>query len=359
MKQQQPISLKPDYSGRVSAGDHLIRGILGAARNLVENRGEGAAAIVERDFPDGVRGTLALLNRATTVPATTTTAGWAAELATEAITDLVILSGGLSAFGDIARLKSPLLNFRTGNSIALTTLTPVSTNIGFVPQAGSIPIRSMLFGGPTITPKKMAVGLALTRETTVGSNAEQLVKQALVETLGLAIDSKFFDAVAGDAIRSAGILNGVVATVATAGGGENAMVSDLANLAAAVAPVGGQNIVFIASPAEATKIQLRSSQMPFPVLSSSALAAGTVVALAFPALGLALDEPRFSVSTEAVYHSDDAPIAISTPGSPATVASPVRSLFQTDTIGIIFICDLSWALRVSTGAVALVQSVTW
>jgi hypothetical protein len=40
------------------------------------------------------------------------------------------------------------------------------------------------------------------------------------------------------------------------------------------------------------------------------------------------------------------------------VASPVRSLWQTDTVGIRAILRCAWALR-ATGAVAWLQSATW
>jgi hypothetical protein len=47
------------------------------------------------------------------------------------------------------------------------------------------------------------------------------------------------------------------------------------------------------------------------------------------------DEPRFDVSDQAVLHMEDtAPTAIGTAGTPTVVAAPVRSLWQTDSIGI-------------------------
>ena len=51
----------------------------------------------------------------------------------------------------------------------------------------------------------------------------------------------------------------------TAGGGEDAFVADVWNLAGAVAGVGGSNIVFVVSPDEYIKIALRPRDFPFPI----------------------------------------------------------------------------------------------
>jgi hypothetical protein len=40
------------------------------------------------------------------------------------------------------------------------------------------------------------------------------------------------------------------------------------------------------------------------------------------------------------------------------VAAPVRSLWQTDTLGIRMLLDINWAMR-RTGVIAWTQSVTW
>jgi hypothetical protein len=105
------------------------------------------------------------------------------------------------------------------------------------------------------------------------------------------------------------------------------MASDLAALAAAVAPVGGTQVAFVAAPGEAVKIALLwTGALPPVLLASNGLAAKTVMAVALNALVVAVDPaPRFSVTKEAVYHeenTDPEPIVDGTP------ANPVRSLFR-------------------------------
>ena len=99
---------------------------------------------------------------------------------------------------------------------------------------------------------------------------------------------------------------------------------------------------------------------PVSVLSSGGLASGTLVALALPALVAAADsQPRIDVNRDALVHMEDAaPLAIGTAGSPNTVAAPSRSSFQTDSVSIRFIMQLSWGLR-AAGSVAFTTGVTW
>jgi hypothetical protein len=55
---------------------------------------------------------------------------------------------------------------------------------------------------------------------------------------------------------------------------------------------------------------------------------------------------------------DTTPLAIGTAGTPATVAAPTRSFWQTDTLGIRMIMQMNWALR-RTGMVQYITGVTW
>src|SRR5204863_366579 len=68
-------------------------------------------------------------------------------------------------------------------------------------------------------------------------------------------------------------------------------------------------------------------------------------------LRLALDQ--------AVLHMEDTtPLAIGTVGAPNTVAAPVRSLWQTDSIGIRMLLDINWAI-VRTAVVSVRTAVSW
>jgi hypothetical protein len=352
--------LVPEDIRRPRPADCLVRAILASARTELEV-GQDPTRIVRALWPSDDATPMVL--RAATSPASTSAAGWAAELAQTAVADFVTSLGPQSAGGELLR-RATMLTFGSNASIFVPNLTATASNIPFVQQGQPVPIRELLLDGPTLEPKKFGVGIALSREVAEAStpNAERLVRTALSESVGLALDNALFDAVAASDTRPAGLRAGISATAATAGGDTEAMIADLVALATAVAPRAGSQIAFVASPEDAVRIALRSpvGAFPYPVLASAGLPSGTVMAIAVNSLVGAVDSvPRFTVSREAVYHSENTtPLAIATAGTPNVVAAPVRSLFQTDCIAIKLVMDLAWGLR-AAGSVAWVENVTW
>jgi len=87
---------------------------------------------------------------------------------------------------------------------------------------------------------------------------------------------------------------------------------------------------------------------------------GTVIAVdAADFVSVGGEAPRFEISDQATLHMEDTlPLAIGTPGTPAVVAAPVRSLYQTDSLALRLIMPLNWTLRRS-GVVAWMAGVTW
>jgi hypothetical protein len=71
------------------------------------------------------------------------------------------------------------------------------------------------------------------------------------------------------------------------------------------------------------------------------------------------DAPRFEISDQATLHMEDTtPLDIGTAGSPATVAAPVKSMWQTDSLALRLILPTNWTIR-RAGVVAWVAGVTW
>jgi hypothetical protein len=65
------------------------------------------------------------------------------------------------------------------------------------------------------------------------------------------------------------------------------------------------------------------------------------------------------VSDQATVHEEDTtPLPIVGPGGTPVTANPVRSLWQTDSLGLRLILNMNWALR-RTGMVAVINGVTW
>lgn len=320
------------------------------------------------------------LTRAASAPATTTTSGWASQLVetvnADFMQDLMPASvyPGLSARG----LR---LNFGRAGVVSIPSRSATPTIAGsFVGEGAPIPVRQGAFTSQSLTPKKMAVISTFTREIAEHSTPaiEGLIRSAMQDDTAVAIDTVLLDATAASSIRPAGIRSGVTATPATAGGGFTALVGDIKALVGALITATNGNVrapVWIMNPVQAMAISLTQNaggDFPFqaalsngtlqgyPVIQSPTVAAGRVLLVdAADFVSVTGDEPRFDVSDQATLHMEDtAPLAISAAGTPNTVAAPIRSLFQTDTLAVRMILPMNWAFR-RAGVVAWTDAVTW
>ncbi len=339
--------------GRLRPFDNLIRAATAMVAGTV--RAGGAEAVMRKSYAGDTISPLVL--RAAVSPSTFS--DWATLTALGAATDLIDVLRPASAAGQLIRAGLQL-SFQNG-SITVPSAVASAANASFVAESAPIPVRAISAAGPTLTPKKIAAITAFTGEVARHTALEPIIRATLVESMAAGLDAAMFSTAAATAAAPAGLRNGVAATAATAGGGDAAMIRDLGNLAAAVAPVAGSQIVFVASAGEATKIMLRSNPaFPFTILASSGLPAGVVMAIAPAALvSVIAPLPELEASRDATLHMEDtSPLNISTAGSPNTVAAPVRSAFQTDTIMLRVVLQATWALR-STSAVAWTSGVSW
>ncbi|MFT8245206.1 phage major capsid protein [Roseomonas sp. BN140053] len=321
-----------------------------------------------------------VLTRAASAPATTATSGWASQLVTtvnaDFMQDLMPASvyPGLSARG----LR---LNFGRAGVVNIPSRSATPTVAGsFVGEGSAIPVRQGAFSSQSLTPKKMAVISTFTREIAEHSTPaiEGLIRDAMQEDTAVAIDTVLLDATAASTIRPAGMRNGVTAITAMTGGGFTALVADVKALIGALITATNGNVrapVWIMNPVQAVSISLTQNaggDFPFqaelsngllqgyPVIQSPTVAAGMVLLVdAADFVSVTGDEPRFDVSDQATLHMEDTtPLAISATGTPNTVAAPIRSLFQTDTLAVRMILPMNWTLR-RAGVVAWTQSVSW
>jgi hypothetical protein len=192
-------------------------------------------------------------------------------------------------------------------------------------------------------------------------NAEDLLRNALIESAGPAIDKVMFSTSAAGA-GPAGLLAGIAPLTAAAAGGDkaSALVDDLQKIATAFGSVtGNSGAVLIAAPAHAVALRLRLlGAVEWPVLTSASLAAGTVIGVATRAVVSAVEgAPQIDAGREASVHwSDSAPADIV--GSGGAVASPVGNVFQKDSIALRLRWPITWGLRSSSG-IAWMQNVNW
>jgi hypothetical protein len=239
---------------------------------------------------------------------------------------------------------------------------------GFVAEGSPIPVVSGTAASTPVGPaRKLAfiVGLSSELEFSTPENASAIIGRALADAAMKQLDVVVFDAVAGDATRPAGLLNGVTPITATGASGNTPLeriASDIANLAQAIANAGisTADVVLVAGTAAATKLKLLAGPLfDHEVIETTALAGTTVVAIAPAGVASGFDgTPRIESSTETTIHFDSAPAQIGTAGTPNVVAAPTRSLYQTDTTALKVRIKCSWA-TVHPGAVQVVNSVTW
>jgi HK97 family phage prohead protease len=363
-------------------GDHILRHFAATTIAYVKRQPvDVALAELYGSYGDfeQTKGIVEWRTRAATAPATTTTAGWAAELAVTGQGEWfnAVMAG--SIFQPVAARG---MNITLGryNQISMPTRAATPTIAGsFVAEGAPIPVRQAAFTPVTIGLKKMAVITSYTREIAEHSTPEieTILRQLIMDDTGVAVDTVFIDNVAVSSIRPAGIRNGVSGLTPTAGGGFAALVGDLKAMVGALAAVNAMgSLVWIMNPVQQIAISLTQNaggDFPFQadinanrllgygVVISSTVPAGMVILInADDLMVVQGDTPRFDVSDQATLHFEDTtPLQITTGAQGSAVAAtPVRSMFQTDSLALRMILPMNWALR-RTGSVAWVTGVTW
>jgi HK97 family phage major capsid protein/HK97 family phage prohead protease len=322
-----------------------------------------------------------VVTRAASAPATTTTSGWADTLVQTSIADFLDTLVAASVYPGLSA-RGLRTGFGRSGTISFPTRSAAGGSLAgaFVAQGAPIPVRQTLLAPVTLGLKKLGVITTFTREIAEHStpDIENLLRRFISEDTGGAIDAVLVSASAASATAPAGIRNGVSVITATAGGGFAALVGDVVALISALVTSSNGNLrapTWLMNPIQATRIamtqnaggdfvfadQINGGNLAgYPVLKSSTVTAGMLILVdAADFVSATGDDMRFDVSDQATLHMEDTtPLAIGTTGSPAVVAAPTRSLWQTDSLGLRMIMDLNWAL-LRTGTVAWTQSVTW
>jgi HK97 family phage prohead protease/HK97 family phage major capsid protein len=328
---------------------------------------------------DGTKAFCEIVTRAASAPAMTTVTGWAAELVHTSYADLMPILMPQAILTRIAP-KGLTLSFGNTGRIVIPTRSRTPSLAGsFVGEGLAIPVRQGAFTSQTLTPKKMAVISTWTRE--MGDHSipaiEGLIREAIQQDTSVAIDSVLIDSNPATTIRPAGLLNGVAATPATAGGGIAAFIGDMTALIGAVSTATYGNVrapVWLANQTDMLRAGLLQAAntgiFPFkeeiasgvlngiPIIDSATVPTKTLMlvdAADFVVVGG--EAPRMEMSDQATLHMEDtAPLDLV--DGAGVAAAPQRSLFQTDSLALRMIMPLNWVQR-RAGTVAWTQNVTW
>jgi len=282
--------------------------------------------------------------KAAVAPAQTTVATWAAELVSTGLPGLILSLERQSAMAAILT-KSPQVSV-LGVGVTRVPVAGVAPPARVVAEAGVIPVLRGTFAALSLTPFKLAAICPFSDELAEFSTIEAAVRSLLSQSIAAGMD-----AVAFSTASPGGLLNGVTPIAASAATPSTAaMAADLKALLAALTNPS-PDVVFVT---------VLLPGFLYPILTSSALTAGQVVAVDPMGVAAAISaEPQILVSQSAAIHEEDTtplPLATGAQGS-GVVAVPMRAAFQTDVSLMRVIMHCAWAARV--GAVSSISAVSW
>lgn len=333
---------------------------------------------------DDLRGRL--IERAAQNPAMTNVPGYAQELVHQTYAAFMDVLKGTSAVAKVAFRSD---SFENGAPIIVpyrVDKEPFPDNFegAFRREGDPIRVGRLRTGAKTLYPFSMAVIGHFTRELLRRStpSIEAMIRQAMIDDTASILDNLVFGAGAAVAgLRPAGLTNGIAAgdthaatatpTIADIDSDLNKLIKQLV----AVRLMGGPSTSWIMNTANALALSsltnaLGGAAFPglsaqggtlkgYPVAASSFFPLDQVLLVDGAGVFMAGGTPEFDMSTEATLHEENtAPLPIGSAGTPAVVAAPVRSLWQTNSAALRMLEEISWD-ELRTGAVQQLTGVAW
>lgn len=331
----------------------LVRACAASAMGIFEKA--DAIAVLKDVWPhdDGAKW---LLTRAPSVPADMTNAP---AMVQQIMPDFVSTLATASAAARVFK-EGLVLKFDGAGRIAVPTLLGSPSYAAFVAESGAIPvaqghIEPLVF----LTPRKIAIIVVLTDEMIKSSNAEALIRDALVRSAGLTLDSVMFDANPGDAARPPGLRYNVPPLTASASTDKStALLDDVETLHLDLEPVTPKSpAMYVMSPTRAVMAELRSPHGldPLTIVGSYAFHGTNIVSALAPDIMVSAfgDVPEIEASREGAVQMDTTP-----PVDISTATSRTSSMWQTDCVAIKLRLPVSWALRSDVG-LAWLTATNW
>lgn len=353
----------------VKGVDLVVRGIV--ARGIAHFGGKSLDQVLQERYP-GHEAT-AIITKADQTVGTTTVSGWASELVQTAYGDFMQALTGYSIYPAL-RDKGIGLSFDAAGTVTIPGRSAGGAGGGFVGEGQPIRVGRITTSSVSLTPRKMGVIVPFTRELAKRSTPaiEGLVRQAILEDTAAVLDPILLDATAGDTVRPAGLLNGVSAVAAGFGGSDyQAVIEDFKTLLAPfIAANASDNITVIMNPTQGLSLALMPGPSGQPnwfseiqkrinIVESTHATAGRLIAMRTSDFATANgDTPEFDISEQATVHMEDTTPLEIVSGTGPTTADPVRSFFQTATIGVRMLMDISWKMR-RAGMVQWINGTSW
>jgi hypothetical protein len=161
-----------------------------------------------------------VLLRGSASPAGLSTATWGEELASWAFADfLTVAVAPISAAATLIG-RGLVIPMQSRAAVVAPAYVPSSADAGnWIAEGDPIPVRALkLENFCILTPKKLAVINTVKRELAASSNIEGLLRSIIASAMAQALDATMFSSDVGTDVKPPGLLNGVVALGAKAGG---------------------------------------------------------------------------------------------------------------------------------------------
>lgn len=304
---------------------------------------------------------------------TTGTSGFASQLVQTTYASLVDALRGRSVYPSL-RERGISQSFDAAGTAYIPSLTAGGANGSFFAEGSPIRVGRITVGSDTMTARKMGVILPFSRELAKRStpSLEGILRNAILSDTAKVLDEALLDDVVGDTARPAGLLNGVSATATGYGGGDYmAVKEDFKNLLAPfIAANAADSITVIMNPAQGFNIAMMEAPVGnagwfgeiarrVSIVESTHATAGRLIAVRTSDFMTATgDAPQFEMSNTATIHMEDSSPAEIVSTSGPTTANPVRSFFQTDSMGLRMVMDVSWKM-IRSGMVAWIDGTSY
>jgi hypothetical protein len=351
--------------------DFLVRAMV--THLCAFRHGRSIDEVLRERYPDDEA--TAVISRAAIAGATTTTAGWAAELVVLAQADFLSVLVPTAVFPRLSALGTALSFGPNAGAIKIPSRanTP-SIGGSFVAEGSPIPVRRLGTQSITLYPHKVGGLSVFSREIAMYSTPaiEGLIRDNMALDTSINIDALLIDNVAVSTTRPAGLTNGVTPVTASTAHGYTAILADIQaltnpfyavnagrRLALLMNPAQMQQLVFAPGPSGVPFGWTQQFTERFAVIDSTAIPAGEVLMIDAADFVSVAGAPEFEVSEQATLHMEDTtPLNIGTVGTPNVVAAPTQSMFQTAQIAIRMLANVTWAMR-RLGMVQFMTGVNW
>lgn len=233
-----------------------------------------------------------------------------------------------------------------------------------------------------MTSRKVGVIITFSREAAKRStpDLEALFRRRILADTAAAVDSVLLDNSAQTSVRPGGLLYdqvaaGAITAVASGyGGGDHvAVMNDFkALLAPFIAANAATGITVIMNPAQGLALDFMTgpdgalgdwfsrARARFSFVESTHATAGRLIAVRTADFASAVGGVEFEMSNQATLHMEQTQADVEqivTSGT-AAGASPVRSLYQTDSKGVRMVWDLNWRM-IRQGMVQWIDGTSW